>query len=181
VRARVCVCVCVCVCVRRRSQRDAKIEALLQAAQEDEATAQALREEQQQLIASSQQKAREEKAAQIASLKTAVATVTSQLEVAQQEATEAKKARSTAGQRVGELEAAVEQGVLRETQLKEAVAQRQVTLEETLEELHELRERMSSEVEEAVRSEQVMLRPRARRGVCCPPNAQLTKVASGFN
>jgi chromosome segregation ATPase len=117
------------------AQRDAKIAALVKAAEESDNLRERLREEQASQQATQQAKQLAAKTQQIEALKEAAAITQQALDAAQQEQDRLKSEQVAASRRYHGLESTLAQHQLREQQLKEVVAAREAALEEKTEEL----------------------------------------------
>jgi chromosome segregation ATPase len=117
------------------SQRDAKIAALVKAAEESDDLRERLREEQASQQATQQAKQLAAKTQQIEALKEAATVAQQALDTAQQEQDRLKSEQVAASRRYHGLESTVAQHQLREQQLKDVVAAREAALEEKTEEL----------------------------------------------
>lgn len=117
------------------SQRDAKIAALVKAAEESDHLRERLREEQASQQATQQSKQLAAKNQQIDALKEAAAVAQQALDTAQQEGDRLKSEQVASTRRYQALESSVAQHQLREQQLKDVVAAREAALEDKTEEL----------------------------------------------
>eukprot|EP01048_Picozoa_sp_COSAG05_P017812 COSAG05_NODE_2497_length_2982_cov_2.345127_2_plen_687_part_00 len=138
------------------AQRDAKIEKLLAAAQQDEKLREQLRREHAAHAERNYGKVLEEKGLQIQALKNSIERVTAQLEASQGEVVKAKQDILPLERRAKEAESKLAQGQLREEQLHQAVEQAEEQVEEKREELADLKERMAQESEGARRVEKTL-------------------------
>jgi outer membrane murein-binding lipoprotein Lpp len=117
------------------TQRDAKIAALIQAAEESDSLREQLREEQASQQATQQAKQLAAKTQQIEALKEAAAVSQQALDTVQQEQDRLKSEQVANARRYQALESTIAQRQLREEQLQELVVQREAALEEKTEEL----------------------------------------------
>ena len=138
------------------SQRDAKIAALVKAAEESDNLRERLRGEQASQQATQQAKQLAAKTQQIEALKEAAAVAQQALDTAHQEQDRLKNEQVAAARRYQSLESTVAQHQLREQQLKDIVAAREALLEEKTEELAALVESTKDEVAGAQATAEMM-------------------------
>lgn len=138
------------------SQRDAKIAALVKAAEESDNLRERLRGEQASQQATQQAKQLAAKTQQIEALKEAAAVAQHALDTAQQEQDRLKSEQVAAARRYQSLESTAAQHQLREQQLKDIVAAREALLEEKTEELAALVESTKDETAGAQATAEMM-------------------------